>query len=303
MFTGLKICCLLLLFAKFSVQNPEEFGVAANLEDYPFLVYLNVTFYIFVNVRNTPCGGAYIKPSWVLTSGVCLRNFTLFWSRNILDDSMECRMGLPRGDFGTVERTPAIKSKKVFTHPSFSFGHDYFVSNVGLVQLERPFELSPTVALIELPTAAVDLIGKEVTVIGYSTIWYHVSGYIEIPPEFMNLRTITAEVWPRKQCADKHATSDQFCIGGPEEPSWCFDVGGPVLYENMLVGVSGPDINRNSPGEEALNQYIFPYTEWIESTISGNLAGRMMVASVQRPTAIPVVVCLSFALVYLIKFT
>lgn len=307
MIAVVKIWCLLIVFLlitnhEMEALTPGIIGNEANLEDYPFIVYLSVNYKLLGETFTDPCAGTYIKSSWVLTAGECIRNSSAFWSDYVELNSLECRMGVRQADAAHLQSYPAIKAKRLFVHPRFDRERLTVKGNVGLVLLEKPFDLSETVATIDLPTAAIDLTGKTVTTVGYSTIYQYVPTYQRVPDEYKKLRLLNAEVWYPTECRSNfRGVKGQVCIGEPAGHAWAFDLGGPLLLGKQLVGIVTVDVDK---GLEFFGVYdeLFQYKSWIESTIARILVGRKMSNSVRRARVAIPIVFLNLVLVYLFKF-
>lgn len=313
MLTTPTIYCLLLAIVEVpnvQAKSVRPIGVEAKLEDYPFLVHLSVTYpWSWTGeFKPLPFAGTYIKPSWVLTAAMVLRNVSTLWMTPLPDDAVECRMGLTQADPDTLKTVPAIKSKKLFTHPEFKLSLKFVLEvNVGLIYLKEPFELSETIGTIDLPTKAVDYDGKKLTIVGYSGIFNLLDAQtmeefdkFRVPADHMKLRILRAQ---STDCIE--GLDDQICIGRKgESSSWAYDVGGPLIYKKRLVAIAVPNWSAEDIKHSVTYQILFPYKDWIDSSISGKMAGKLKTSDspVQRHRAIPIVY-FNLAVVYLIKFT
>lgn len=251
------------------------------------------------------CGGAYIKPSWVVTVAVCLRNFTAMFVP-IDRGAAECRMGISGGDANSLSAVQAIKSRSTHTHPKFvTTGVEMSMqTNVGLVLLEKPFELSPKVATIEIAAPGLDYVGKVITIAGYSSIlllYMMTQGKSELPADTLKLRSRTGTAWEKAKCKAEIGMADHFCIGDSDDGPWEYDIGGPAIYNKQLIGISVTNAAPQNIDSCGIYQDVIVYKEWIDEVLSSNLEGKMS-SFIQRTRAIPVVVYLNLAVACLMKF-
>lgn len=310
MFVDLRIYCLLLAIVKVpygeAKNNVKPIGDVAKLEDYPFLVYLSVEYPVTPGpLTSLPFGGAYIRPLWVLTAGLVLRNISMLWLTTLPHDAVECRMGLRRADPESLRAAPAIRSKLLLTHPDMKLLlKSPNEANIGLVLLERPFGFSKTIGMVNLPPTVGNYVDKDVTLVGYSGIFILINALIikksnkyNVGPEHMKLRKLTAKT---KKC--HLGRPDHICIGHIGGSSaWAYDVGGPLLYNNQLIAIAVPDWSSKNIGEYATYQILGPYKAWIDASITSNVEKRMSADSVHRVRAISLYLNLNLAVVYLIK--
>lgn len=274
--------CLLsalpLAFAQFPDDETEyagsdEVGKRAKLEDYPFLVQIEVKVEGTGETSDSesiPCVGSYIKPKWVLTAAVCLKHFRNRSGKPkiVPDSNVQCKMGLTSAE-EEQEAEANVKSAKIYVHSGFkiipkyendySFGHASF-NNIGLVHLEKAFTLSSTIGTIALPTSPVDYGGKA-TVVGYDTL---------LGEGFLNatLRALTAPIWPKNKCREKTNSSTKICIGddGVDELQQLeYDMGGPLIYNHMIIGVATPRMDLQFQYGEY--EDVYAHKDWINSII------------------------------------
>lgn len=297
MSAALRICCLLLALAEIpnSVAEPEakQIGVEAKLEDFPFIAHINTNYEANGNKFTLQCAGSYIKPMWILTAALCILNVTTKYKEKLDVDAIECRMGVTQADPESLKSVPAIKPRKVYENDQLTLT-DSVKHNLGLIQLEKTFALSATVGTIEYPRLPRDIAGKELTTVGYSTVYLLV--VTEVPAENMKLRKLTAKAWTEDQCK-KGQSDGRICIGEPGGTAWTFDQGGPLIYDNTLIGVATHATRAIE--DEGIFEDVNYHKAWLESTILNNMRGKKTAGSAQRPIRTVSVIYLNIALLYL----
>lgn len=287
------------VFTQMSEHKEEKIiGNEAKLEDYPFLAHLTIVEGMFGAPRSWPCGGSCIRPEWVLTSAVCLQLDHYETGVAVSDDAVEVRMGLRRAEPEQVKTITPIKSVAVIRHPDLAGKEDHVINNIGLVRLERAIDSSPTIGTIDLTSTVMDY-SRKVTMAGYSTITWIRTEDPDSPPGYMKLRSLTVPVWPKSKCDVNIHGGTQICLGEPQGMIWGYDLGGPLIYNKQLIGVTAP--NMNQIYNYGVFEDVFAHKDWIETAITSEIKTRKT-SSVQRLKATSIVYLFIYLIVYVIKF-
>lgn len=289
---------VLLAFAQTPEHKMEKIiGEEAQLEDYPFVVRLRVSQGILGEPRGWPCGGALVQPAWVLTSSVCVQieHFNIGVAAG--PTAVEARMGLKSGEPDQESRVAMIQSEMIYMHPRVQAREQHIVNDIALVRLKHAFTLSLTIDIIELTSTPLDY-DSQVTMVGYSTITWWKTQDPNSPAGYMKLRSLTVPVWPQSKCDEQTDHAGQICIGEPIDMIWGYDLGGPLVYNKTVVGVTAPQMDRIY--ELGIFEDVFKHRDWIRSIIDIDLAPKKAISCVQRLKAIFTVYLYLFV-IYLIK--
>ncbi|KRT82472.1 Trypsin, partial [Oryctes borbonicus] len=185
-------------------------GDLVNISKYPFFAYL-ATF------DNTIfCGGTIIQTDLILTAAHCLeiKDFQVYVGISSIDE---------------LEYAKAHKVKKAIVYPSFKNGKSWF--DLGLVRLAKKVKLGPKVGTIAIATTFPKL-GKVTSVVGLGNIHC-----VRSPTDTFHctksthLRTTDLKImqFGYRGTIKAFGLHSNICHG---------DSGGPMIYDNKLIGVS-----------------------------------------------------------------
>nr|XP_022921294.1 trypsin-like [Onthophagus taurus] len=264
-------------------------GKPTHIKHYPYMVNILMR-------GNHWCGGSYIAPLWVLTAAHCLLNpRTNTPSHHRV---FKLRMGVSKlNDLTAQERNAMV----VIPHPLFNFYNNS--CDIGLIAINMPFELGPTIKFATFPIHFDTYEDKDCTVIGWGitksnenkfsndllsvtvpVVSEVTCGAIYIQPKyrglFRNHRTI---------CAGYVNGGRDACQG---------DSGGPLILSGVQIGVVSWGIGC---GNEIPGVYtnVFYYKPWIYNTLQGNYLSLRSKADDNMRYKTPFVLCLLLLIVFI----
>lgn len=230
-------------------------GELTTIINFPYLVNIQIG-----NLHT--CGGSYIQQYWVLTAAHCIS-----LQKTIL---LTCSMGMTYlNDFDKQDRNATA----LYPHQYYNSRND--TNDIGLIRIDRPFDLSSKVKIVKIEPESVDVFA-ECRVSGWGVI--HQDDMRDRTKLSNQLRYVELPVISQDRCAElyyvdrfrKHFLTNLVFCAGYEEGGYdaCQgDSGGPFVCNNLQVGIVSWGIGC---GNELPGVYtnVTSYLHWIKSTIN-----------------------------------
>ncbi|GJQ80875.1 hypothetical protein Trydic_g14133 [Trypoxylus dichotomus] len=276
----LTICheCISYRRMDFSKLNPKIVGgTDAKIDDFPFMVRLEIAV---KPPKRVGCGGSYIKPLWVLTAAHCLDinddNSKLKPSTGDVHDRVKLIMeidDLKRKDY------QSMLSEKLCIHPDY-FRNNTFVDNdVGLIKIPVPFNVTKKAQLVSMPSKEIDYSGQSVTIIGWGVMNdTDEAGNVALPSKLQKLKTTVMDM---KNCSELTENEKVICIGKKGEVSCSGDSGGPLIYQEIVIGICS--FGFGCSGDYAVYGNVYPYLGWIEKNIESGAKSLLFLPPLAGP--------------------
>ncbi|GJQ69376.1 hypothetical protein Trydic_g6500 [Trypoxylus dichotomus] len=146
-------------------------GTKILVTEVPYIVSLRI---MMIEDPGDPlhiCGGSYFKPRWIITAAHCLVEEEYDTDYDDMDSYVPTvgdqsrfylRMGITSlsDSKGQTRRSVAL-----FIHKGFE--QTYLNNDIGLVKIDKPFNLGPTVSLVNVAKEKIDFKGKVAMVAGW----------------------------------------------------------------------------------------------------------------------------------------
>ncbi|XP_053684691.1 chymotrypsin-2-like [Sabethes cyaneus] len=170
------------------------------------------------------CGATILNQRWVVTAGACVIGLT---NQDLLVFAGSNRL---------TEGGVTSPVSRIVTHPNFNV--DVYANDVAVVQVVNPFLFSDSIQPIPMRVAYVEA-ERNATISGFGRESISDSNTAD------QLRFLTVEIITQSEC--QAAFSDPYterladntiCSQSPAGQGSCLgDAGGPLVYNNELVGI------------------------------------------------------------------
>lgn len=247
----------------------EGVGVSST-SDWPWQVLIE---YPTIPNPDLLCGGALVRPDWVVTAAHCLFSPP----SRLTPDALNVRVGVWNRSRDELSQQ-RLEVQEIFIHPDYSsrlFSAALPEFDIALLKLRHPARLTSSTGLVCLPLRNEEPpAGTECTVTGWGHLQYGSSSSPLI------LHQATVPLVPHSQCRSQRSygswvTPNMLCAGLEEGGADACqnDSGGPLVCpddagRHVLYGVVNSGDGCGKPHKYGIYARIIKFRRWITSLMA-----------------------------------